>query len=375
MAGIYIHIPFCKQRCTYCNFHFSTSLSLKEDLLKAIHKELLLQKDFLQEETIETIYFGGGTPSLLSATEINQLFDTIQKYFSVDTLQEFTLEANPDDLTIAYLKDLQQTPVNRLSIGVQSFYDEDLLFMNRAHHSQQADYAIKATQDKGFENLTLDLIYGSPALTNERWKNNLQKIKELNIPHFSAYALTVEEGTLLHHQIQKNKTAPLDHDKAAVQFELLMDVSERMEYEHYEISNLAKKDCYAMHNTNYWKGVPYLGIGPSAHSFITNKRQWNIANNALYIKSLLGENKLVFEEEVLSETDRLNEYIMTSLRTQWGCDLGKIETDSGNDFKTELLKKSEPYIEKEQMLFNENKLFLSKKGKLFADRIAGELFF
>ncbi|HTN45638.1 MAG TPA: radical SAM family heme chaperone HemW [Flavipsychrobacter sp.] len=374
MAGIYVHIPFCKQRCTYCNFHFSTSLSMKDDLLQALHKEIALQRHFLQDQPVDTIYFGGGTPSLLSADEINYLFDSLQKNFPIDTLQEFTLEANPDDLTTHYLRALQQTPVNRLSIGVQSFEEADLKFMNRAHTVQQADYAIKSAQDSGFENLTLDLIYGSPQLTDAGWKNNLRNIKALNIPHFSAYALTVEEGTLLHHNIQKQKTPPLDQEKAAAQFEILMEEAGQMGYEHYEISNLSKKDCYAVHNTNYWKGIPYLGIGPSAHSFIDHQRRWNISNNALYIKSVLQEDRLNFEEETLTSTDRLNEYIMTSLRTQWGCDLQKIAADFGEAYKEELLKNSGEYREREMILLKNDTLFLTFKGKLFADRIAGELF-
>lgn len=374
MAGIYIHIPFCKQRCTYCNFHFSTSLSLKEELLNALHKELEWQRSFLEGEPVETIYFGGGTPSLLTADEINRLFDTLQKNFSVSGLKEFTLEANPDDLTLPYLKSLQHTEISRLSIGVQSFQEDDLRFMNRAHHAQQAEYAVKTAQDNGFENLTLDLIYGSPYLTDTDWIFNLNKINELDIPHFSAYALTVEEGTLLHHQIQKKKTAPLDTDKAAHQFEMLMDKAIEMGYEHYEISNMAKKDCYAIHNTNYWKGTPYLGIGPSAHSFYGKERRWNIANNALYTQSLLQDGKLNYEQEILTSTDRINEYIMTSLRTQWGCDLNYVEKTFGNDRKAALIKNSARYIEQGLMTDTEGILLLTKKGKLFADKIAGELF-
>lgn len=374
MAGIYIHIPFCKQRCTYCNFHFSTSLSMKDDLLQAIHKELILQKDFLESTPIETIYFGGGTPSLLSSDEINHLFDTIQKNYQIDHIKEFTLESNPDDLTNNYLKSLQETPINRLSIGVQSFKEHDLQFMNRAHNAQQADYSIKAAQDKGFTNITIDLIYGTPQLSDNEWKQNLKKIKELDIPHFSAYALTVEEGTLLHNNIQKKKIAPLDNDKAAAQFELLMEEAENMGYEHYEISNLAKSGCYAVHNTNYWRGEKYLGIGPSAHSFSGRKRRWNISNNAIYTKALLTENKISFEEETLSEKDQLNEYIMTSLRTQWGCDLQKISADLGSDYATEILKQSSEFQERDLIISEDNKLFLTRKGKLLADKIASELF-
>ena len=372
MAGIYIHIPFCKQKCTYCNFHFSTSLSQKQALLEAIHKELSLQKDFLNGAPVDTIYFGGGTPSLLSSEEINRIFDLIEKSFPLDDLKEFTLETNPDDLNLTYLQSLRTTPVNRLSIGIQSFQDADLQFMNRAHTAREADYAIKAAQDKGFENLTIDLIYGSPQLSNDLWKSHLRKVKELNIPHFSAYALTVEENTLLHHSIQNKKLPALDQEKAAAQFEILMNQAEEMHFEHYEISNLAKKNAYAIHNTNYWKGVPYLGIGPSAHSFNGEARQWNIANNALYMESLHSRGKIPFEKETLTEKDRLNEYLMTSLRTMWGCDLSLIEKRWGA--VKEIMKQSEPYLEKNMMVCDNRKLLLTRKGKLFADKIAGELF-
>jgi len=375
MAGLYIHIPFCRQKCTYCNFHFSTSLSQKEDLLLALHQELVLQKDFLQSASVETIYFGGGTPSLLHADELKKLFDTIQKNYPITHLTEVTLEANPDDLSQSYLTSLLSTPINRLSIGVQSFNEKDLRFMNRAHTAQQADYAIKSAQDKGFTNLTIDLIYGSPNLSDIGWKNHLHKVKELDIPHFSAYALTVEEGTLLHHNIQKKKTAPLDAEKAAAQFELLMEEAATMNYEHYEISNLAKENNYAIHNTHYWKGIPYLGIGPSAHSFDGAIRRSNIAHNTRYIQALLKDRKLLFEEETLTETNKINEYIMTSLRTMWGCDLMKIRQEFGDSYADELLNKSEKFIDRKWIEHTQHLLTLTRKGKLFADKIASDLFF
>ena len=374
-AGIYIHIPFCKQACVYCNFHFSTSLKYKDEMVQAIIAELVMQKDYLRNVPIETIYFGGGTPSLLSEYEINTIIETVQKNYKVNKLLECTLEANPDDLNREYLRGLKSTPINRLSIGVQSFREEDLLYMKRAHNAQEADYAIKAAQDHELSNISIDLIYGTPGLTDKDWKANLAKLKELAIPHFSAYALTVEEKTELNHLIQKKRSAPVDAEQAAGQFELLMEYAEAMGYEHYEISNLALPGKYAVHNTNYWRGLPYLGIGPSAHSFNGSARKWNVANNALYSKSILIDKKVPFEEEVLTEVQFMNEYIMTSLRTMWGCDLEKIEKDWGSDVLKELMKKSERLIDKGMLEVKEKKLIITNKGKLFADRIAGDLFF
>lgn len=375
MAGIYLHIPFCKQACTYCNFHFSTSLKMKDELLQAMLRELEMQRHYLQGHTIETIYFGGGTPSLLTASEIMRLTDRIYELYEVGELKEFTMEANPDDLTPQYLKELRHTPVSRFSIGVQSFKEEDLKYMHRAHTAREADYAIKAAQDAGFDNLSIDLIYGTPGLSDADWKHNLAQVRELAIPHFSAYALTVEEGTALHHSIAKKKTTPVDAAQSAAQFEILAEQAEVMGFEHYEISNLALPGRYAVHNTNYWRGLPYLGVGPSAHSFDgKNQRRWNVANNALYIKSILGDNLLTYEEEVLTPVQHLNEYIMTSLRTMWGCDLDRVAHEWHSDYVQQILNDAEPFIDKGQLLHRDSKLTLTHKGKLFADHIAGSLF-
>ncbi len=374
MAGIYLHIPFCKQKCSYCNFHFSTSLKLKSDVLLAMHQELEMQRNYLAGQPIQTVYFGGGTPSLLSTDEINRLFETIAANYPLQEIQEFTLEANPDDLSSAYLRSLRQTPVNRLSLGVQSFKDADLRYMNRAHNAQQSDYAIKAAQDAGFTNMTLDLIYGTPGLSDADWRYNLAQMQQLQIPHFSAYALTVEEGTVLHHAIDKKQAPPVDIEQSATQFEILMEQAEVMGYEHYEISNFAKKGQYAVHNSNYWMGVPYLGIGPSAHSFNGKSRRWNIANNALYLRNILQDNRLNYEEETLTQVQQLNEYIMTSLRTMWGCDLEKIEKEYGSPAAVEVEKNSYIFQEKKWLLQEGKKLILRNAGKLFADRIASELF-
>jgi oxygen-independent coproporphyrinogen-3 oxidase len=373
-AGIYLHIPFCKQACVYCNFHFSTSLKYKDDVVKAMLQEIAMQRDYLQGQPIETVYFGGGTPSLLSADEINLLFDTIAKNYKVDHIKEFTLEANPDDLDKQYLKELRSTPVNRFSIGVQSFREEDLQYMKRAHTASQADYAIKAAQDAGFTNLSIDLIYGTPGLSDKTWKENLQVVKALDIPHFSSYALTVEEKTALHHDILHKKSAPVNPNQAAAQFEILMEQAAVMGYEHYEISNLARPGHHAVHNTNYWRGHHYLGIGPAAHSFNGTSRRWNVANNMLYTKTIMQDHKLAYEEEALTKTEHLNEYIMTSLRTMWGCDLGRIEQEWGSSYADEVEKSSHLFQEKKWLTQNERILQLTSAGKLFADRIAGELF-
>lgn len=375
MAGIYLHIPFCKQACTYCNFHFSTSLKMKDELLQALLRELELQRNYLQGHSIETIYFGGGTPSLLTAAEIMRITDRIYELYPVGELKEFTLEANPDDLTVAYLRELRHTPVSRFSIGIQSFKEQDLRYMNRAHTAQEADYAIKAAQDAGFDNLSIDLIYGTPGLSDADWKYNLAQVRDLRIPHFSAYALTVEEGTALHHNIAKKKATPVDSGQAAAQFEILAEQAEAMGYDHYEISNLALPGHHAVHNTNYWRGLPYLGVGPAAHSFDgRNERRWNVANNALYIKGLLGENRIPHEQETLTPEQHLNEYIMTSLRTMWGCDLDKVTREWHGDYARQVLNDAALFIDKGQLLHNGSTLVLTHRGKLFADYIAGELF-
>lgn len=373
MAGIYLHIPFCKQACYYCDFHFSTSLKYKDDLLKALRNEIYLQKHYLDNETIETIYFGGGTPSLLSAAEINSLLDTITQCHTVASNSEITLEANPDDLDHEKVTALRQTPVNRFSIGIQSFFDEDLRWMNRAHHSKQAEASVKRAQDSGFENITADLIYGYPLLTDTKWKQNMGHIFELKIPHVSAYGMTVEPRTALATYIKKKVYAPMDEAQSAAQFLLLMDTMQQQGYEQYEISNFCTPGNYSRHNSNYWKGVKYLGIGPSAHSFNGQTRQWNVANNNQYTRSL-SLNQIPAETEELNEQNRLNEYIMTSLRTSWGLDIDKIDIISKGS-STELIRIAEPFFEKEWINRTGQILTLTREGKLYADHIASELFF
>ena len=375
MAGIYLHIPFCKQACTYCNFHFSTLLKYKEDVLKAMLLEISQQAHFFLDKTsIDTIYFGGGTPSLLSAAEINEFIHQLQKYFSISENPEITLEANPDDLSKSYLSMLKkETPVNRFSIGVQSFFDEDLQYMNRAHCADDAINSIQYAQEIGFENLSVDLIYGTPTMNNERWEKNLQTVFDLHIPHLSCYALTVEEKTILATQIkQKKSTAPSD-ELMAQQFTILVEAMKLHGYTHYEISNFCKEPHFARHNTNYWKGIPYLGIGAAAHSFDGIKRYWNISNNTVYVNSILN-NKTARESEVLSTTDAYNEYVMTSIRTVFGTDTSKIKQDFGVEYVQHFLVEISPFIENNWVVKSDTIYTLNDSGKLFCDYITENLF-
>ena len=374
MAGIYIHIPFCKQQCNYCDFHFSTLLKNKNGLLQALLQEIEIRKSFTKGAKIKTIYFGGGTPSLLSGQELNQIFDQLNNHFTIESDAEITLEANPDDLSIQKIKELKNTPINRFSIGIQSFFDQDLQFMNRAHNSQEAQRSIKGIQDAGWNNITIDLIYGTPTLSNEMWQENLQKFKQWNIPHLSAYGLTVEEKTPLFHAIKKGTTAHVDQEKAKQQFEMLMQFAKQEELKHYEISNFAKKGFMAKHNSSYWKGDSYLGLGPSAHSFDHNKRQWNVANNSRYIKAI-NQGVPLIEEEILSEKEQFNEYIMVSLRTIWGANLDLIELRF-SDFLVDYFNFSVKKWTKSGEIEQNGKIFeLTQKGKILADRITSDLFY
>lgn len=374
MAGIYFHIPFCKKACYYCDFHFSTSLKYKDELLLSMLRELELQKGYLEGHVIETIYFGGGTPSVLNASEIQKLIEHVTDTHTVLPNAEITMEANPDDLSAAHVGALRNTSVNRFSIGIQSFYEEDLQWMNRAHTAAEADSSVKRVQDAGFENITLDLIYGFPLLTDEKWQANIRKVIELEVPHISAYSMTVEDRTALAHFIKKGKQAAMNESQSAQQFVLLMDTLKEAGYEHYEISNFARPDKYSRHNTNYWKGIPYLGIGPSAHSFNGISRQWNIANNPKYIESLLKDT-VPAEIEILSQADRINEYIMTSLRTMWGMDLNKVEQDFGYDYRNQTEINLQEFIGKRWIEISNNTAILTNEGRLFADHIASTLFF
>ena len=373
MAGIYIHIPYCKQKCSYCDFHFSTNLQSKSLLIKAINKELELRKNEINQP-LETIYFGGGTPSILSENELESIFETIYKNYSTSSIKEITLEANPDDLTKEKLGFLKSTPINRFSIGVQSFFEEDLRLMNRAHNAQEAEKSIKLTQDFGFENITIDLIYGSTTTTDEMWRKNLQKAIELDVPHISSYALTVEEKTVLDHQIKKGETKPIDDNRQNDQFQILVDTLTANNFIQYEISNFGKENYFSHHNSNYWKGVPYIGIGPSAHSYNGKQRAWNIANNAKYIQSI-NQNILPDEIEILNESDQFNEMIMIGLRTIYGIDLNRINSEFSQQLIDSFYQEINQLLEENLIEKQGNKIILKPEAKFFADGIASRLFY
>jgi oxygen-independent coproporphyrinogen-3 oxidase len=375
MAGIYIHIPFCRQACTYCNFHFSTLLKNKKEVMDAMLKEIALQQHYFPEKTvIDTIYFGGGTPSLLTTEEINSIIKEIEKHHAVSENAEITLEANPDDLSDAFLSALRkETTINRLSIGVQSFFDEDLQYMNRAHNASDARSCIQLAKDAGFHNLSIDLIYGTPTMSNERWKENLDILFAMHVPHISCYAMTVEEKTPLADFIKKKKALPPGDEQTAQQFSVLLEEMKTHGYTQYEISNFCKEPHFVMHNTNYWKGIPYLGIGPSAHSYNGTQRSWNVSNNALYAKKIMKDEP-ANEYEVLSITEKYNEYVMTSLRTMWGVDVNYILQHFGEDFQKHFLLEVSPFISNKWVNESGTIYTLTDSGKLFCDYITEHLF-
>ncbi len=373
MSGIYIHIPFCRQACHYCNFHFSTSLKQKDELINALCKEIgLAPAD--KTETIDTVYFGGGTPSLLSIKELELIFSALNKKFSMSNNIEITLEANPDDINPEKLTQWKNTGISRLSVGIQSFVEDELKWMNRAHTAGDSVRCINEIQEAGFANFSVDLIYGSPLLDNNNWKKNVDIIIKKNIPHISCYALTVEPATALYKMIAQHKKAPVDAEKQAVQFLLLMDWMEASGYEHYEISNFAKPGMHSKHNSSYWKGKKYVGFGPSAHSFDGEKRKWNISSNAGYMQSI-QKGIIPFEEETLTITQQINEYIMVSLRTMEGIDLDFLKKHFGKKCMDKLQAASVKWQIGKRIRQVDSKLILTRQGKLFADGIAADLFF
>ncbi len=372
MAGIYIHIPFCKQACFYCDFHFSTSLKKKEDMIVALIKEIALRKEELGDTTIETIYFGGGTPSVLSAAEIKELIAAVYLNFEVVKNPEITLEANPDDLSEEKIIALSKSPINRLSIGVQSFFEKDLKLMNRAHNAAEAKKSL-VLATRYFENISLDLIYGIPGCTNEEWLANIKIALSFGIPHISSYALVVEPHTALKTMIEKGKIKNVDDAKTQEQFQILIKELAIGGFIQYEVSSFGKEGFFSKNNSSYWLGVAYLGIGPSAHSFDGKQRSWNIKNNTKYIKSI-QENVLPIERETLSTTDQYNEFVMTGLRTIWGVSLEKIKDNFGKKYLDYLQNQSKKHIE-ETLLFVENgTLKTGEKGRFLVDGIAADLF-
>ena len=372
MSGIYIHIPFCKQACHYCDFHFSTSLKHKTHLVKSINKELFLRKSELKSEFIETIYFGGGTPSLLSPDEIRSILKTIFNDFEVVLNPEITFEVNPDDIDENYLKVIKKLGVNRLSIGIQSFFSNDLNLMNRSHDALQAEQVLELVS-KYFKNFSVDLIYGTPGLTNEMWIKNIDTVLKYNTPHISSYALTIEKDTALSHFINKGIVKPVSDEQSQEQFQILVNKLIDVGFIHYELSNFGKPNKFSKNNSSYWNGGLYLGIGPSAHSYNGKTRSWNIANNLKYISSI-SKGILPSDVEVLTKIDRYNERIMTGLRTMWGVSFIQIEKDFGKDYLVYLKNRSKSFIREGLLVIDAGALIATSKGKFLVDGIASDLF-
>lgn len=376
MAGIYIHIPFCKQACHYCNFHFATSLRNKDEMIKAIANEIALTPYISNNKKTpaNTIYFGGGTPSILNTGDLDIIFTALHKKFTITTDAEITLEANPDDITSEKLQQWKALGINRFSLGIQSFDDAELQWMNRAHNAAESLLCIDKIREAGFNNFSVDLIYGSPLLNNDGWKKNVDTVISKKIPHISCYALTVEPKTVLEKLIALKKKENTDAEKQAQQFLLLMDWMKKSGYEHYEISNYALPGMRSRHNSSYWSGEKYYGFGPSAHSFDGNSRRWNIANNLIYLLKL-KQGILPYEEETLTKTQQLNEYIMTSLRTAKGLNTTFVNDNFGADKTAILNKTAGKWIVNKKLKIENGNLILTKQGKLFADGIAADLFF
>ena len=372
MAGIYIHIPFCKKACNYCNFHFSVNRQSMPEMVGAIVAEAKLQRDYLTDP-VETIYLGGGTPSLLSADQLGLILTSIRELFQMADAPEITLEANPDDITSKKLQEWKAAGINRLSIGIQSFFEEDLQWMGRAHNADQALNCILLAQQEGFHNLSVDLIYGGPALTDLHWEQNLEKVIALKIPHLSCYALTVEPKTILAKKINDQVLPDVDPDKQAAHFDILTNRTAAAGFEQYEISNFALPEHRSRHNANYWQGRHYLGLGPAAHSFNSQSRQWNISNNSLYIASI-QQGTIPFEAEQLTQEQRVNEYIMTALRTLEGIDLDRLNAIGNESVTAKVLEESARYIQQGMMLHSGNRLQITGSGKFLADGIASALF-
>lgn len=377
MAGIYFHIPFCKQACHYCDFHFVTSLNYKSEMLHAMQQELRGQAAadyFKGENRLQSIYFGGGTPSILEPDEIARLLQLCGELFDTEDLQEVTLEANPDDLSQDKVLGFRQAGINRLSIGVQSFFEEDLRWMNRAHGAGEAERAIQHAQEAGITNITADLIYGYPLLSDEKWEQNIATMIQLGVSHISAYSMTVEPRTALGTWVRRGQEPAMDDDQSARQFEYLMARLADQGYEHYEISNWARPGQQAIHNANYWRGMPYLGIGPSAHSYDGEFRHWNVANNAHYMKAFREGRSPMADQEKLSDRDRFNEYIMTALRTALGLDFDWLQERFSSDYCQPLEEGLQGFIAQGWVQQRDRNYALTDAGKLMADRIASELF-
>lgn len=372
MAGIYIHIPFCRQACHYCDFHFSTSMKKKDEMVLALANEIIMRNAESGNEIVDTIYFGGGTPSVLASEEIDFLINTVYQNYNVAKHPEITLEANPDDLSIERILELSNSRINRLSIGIQSFFEDDLKMMNRAHNAAEAKICLQEAT-KYFDNISVDLIYGIPGMDNEKWKQNIETALSFGIPHISSYALTVEPKTALKKLIQTGKIAEPKEEAAHEHFQILVAILKANGFIHYELSNFGKEGYLSQNNSAYWLGKKYIGIGPSAHSYDGLSRSWNIANNSLYIQAI-EKQQLPNEIEVLSVTDRYNEYVMTGLRTIWGVSLEKIQNEFGQHYLDYLQKQAKRFVDDGMLSVKENVMKSTQKGKFLVDGIASDLF-
>lgn len=381
MSGIYIHIPFCKSKCAYCNFFSLVTEKKVDDYVSALKKEIIDRKSYLDDELVKTIYFGGGTPSLLPVKYVEEIMELLHKNFNIVANPEVTLEINPDTIDKDKIFALKSLGVNRMSVGIQSFHDDDLRYLGRRHDSRHAMQVLDDLKSVGFEKITLDLIYGMPTLTEEKWNENLDIFFSTGISHLSAYALTVEPKTILGQKIEKAELQEVSEEETIRHYNILVERTKENGFEHYEISNFAKEGCRSQHNSIYWQDVKYLGLGPSAHSYDGNSRQWNVSNLTKYIQ-LVGDAEtqrrrdaeLFYEKEILSTEDKYNEYVMTSLRTSWGCDIEKIERDYGKSYSHNFLKNIKKYLDSGIMLKDFNTYHLTDEGMLFADGIAADLF-
>jgi len=368
MAGIYFHIPFCRKKCAYCDFYKTTELSLKGEFLEALKKEMELRKDYINGESVETVYFGGGTPSVLSPGEIATILKETGKLFRIEEDAEITMEANPDDLSPAYLKEMVKTPVNRLSIGIQSFFDDDLKLMNRRHNSIQSQQSVKDAKNAGFENISIDLIYGLPGLDIKKWEENLKKVFLLTVNHLSAYHLTYHKGTRLYSLLKKGILREIPEEESLEQFEMLVDMAGRNGFDHYEISNFAKNEKFSHHNLAYWFFGKYLGLGPSAHSYDAGSRQWNIPDVRKYIQQVIAE-KVFFKKEILTKNEHFNEYLITRLRTKWGISKEFISINFGPGKLQEVISGMAPFLAGGYAREQKGFYILTQQGLFISDKI------
>jgi len=373
LAGLYIHIPFCKQTCFYCDFHFSTNRTYQQEMLSAMIKEMELQKEYLEGQTLDTIYFGGGTPSILDLDQLERFLNKAYQLFPVNTEAEITLEANPDDLSLDKLKGLRSLAINRLSIGIQSFDDRVLEYLHRAHNSREAIKCIGGARNAGYQNISIDLIFSIPIAPHKTFKQDITTALRLNPEHISAYSLTIEDRTVFGNWLKKGKISPCSDEASARQFEFLISTLENNQYEQYEVSNFCREGYYSRHNTSYWKNVPYLGIGPGAHSYNRKSRQFNLPHNPKYMKSL-SMDKVPFQIEVLDKVAKANEFLLTSLRTKWGCNLSLLKEEFAYDMLIDRKSEVKQFVNEELLRIDNGIIFLTKKGILVADEIIGRLF-